>query len=133
MQDHRCGTEADRPTPLLKPPADIDVVAGDPELLIEAPDSLQRLAPEGHVATGDVLCDVVREQDMRRAARCMGNRALDDAGLARREVGTADPGVIGGLEGVREEAEPVPVRPGVVVGESDDLARRRLDPGVPGG
>ena len=49
------------------------------------------------------------------------------------EVGAADPGVIGGLEGVREETEPVPVRPGVVVGESDDLARRRLDPGVPGG
>ncbi len=52
---------------------------------------------------------------------------------SRDEVGAADPGVVGGLEGVREETEPVAVGPGVVVGEGDDLARRRLDPGVPGG
>ena len=46
------------------------------------------------------------------------------------EVRAADAGVVGAAEGMREVARASAVGPGVVVGEGDDLARRRLEPGV---
>src|SRR5438034_445491 len=45
---HRGGAEAERPAGFLEPPADVDVVARDPELLVEAADRLERLLAEGH-------------------------------------------------------------------------------------
>ena len=96
MQDDRSRAEADRRPLLLETPADVDVVAGDPELRIEAPHRLQRLAPEGHVAPGDVLGDFVGEQDVGRPARSARDGALDEARILRDEVGPADAGVVGG-------------------------------------
>ena len=76
--------EADRPAPLLEPPADVDVVAGDPELRIEAADRLERLAPEGHVAARGCA-----RRLRPRAGRGSGRpgdarRTLDKAGVVRR-------------------------------------------------
>src|SRR6187455_1544656 len=55
MPDNRSRAETERETLLLQPPADIDVVARDPELLVEAVDRLEACLSEGHVAAGDVL------------------------------------------------------------------------------
>ena len=98
MQDDRRRAEADRPAALLEAPADVDVVAGDPELLVEAADRLERIAPEGHVAAGDVLGDLVGEQDVRRATGCVGNSVLDEPSVVRDEVRTADPSVVARAE-----------------------------------
>ena len=130
MQDDRAGAEAECPAGLLQAPADVDVVAGDPELLVEAADRLQGRLAEGHVAAGDVLGLAVGEQDVDRPAG-RGRHALGDlAVVGGRDVGAADAGVAVRPQRRGQVVQPVGVGIGVVVEEGDDLARRRASPAL---
>src|SRR5215213_3517539 len=68
VPDDRAGAEAHGPAAVLQPPADVDVVTGDPELVVEAADLLQPVLPEGHVAGWDVRGDLIRQQHVDRPA-----------------------------------------------------------------
>ena len=46
---------------------------GDPELRVEAADRLEARLPEGHVAAGDVLGDLVGQQHVDRPAGRVGD------------------------------------------------------------
>src|ERR1700730_14104068 len=78
MRAHGGGSVADDIARVLKAPADVDVVAGCPINRIEAAEPHQRLAAERHVAAGDVLCDFVADQYMRRAPGCHGDHGRDE-------------------------------------------------------
>ena len=77
----------------LQAPADVDVVAGDPEPLVEAADLLQRRLAEGHVAARHVLGLAVGDQDVDRPAGRGRDAFGDQAVVVGRDVRPADPGV----------------------------------------
>ena len=123
--------EAERPPPLAQPPADVHVVAGGSELVVESPDLQQRRPAERHVAAGDVLGFLVGEEDVDRSAGRVGDGLGHRAVARRRDVRAPDADVAGPDEGGGEVAQPVRVGIGVVVGVGDDLARRGAEPDVP--
>jgi hypothetical protein len=124
--------EADRPPALLQAPAHVDVVARDPKLGIEPVDREQRRTTERHVAARYVLRYLVGEKDVDRPAGTVRHSLLHEARVGRRDVRASEPHVVAAREAVRQVAEPVRVREGVVVGERDELAGGRIDAGVPG-
>ena len=73
MPHDTSGVEAQSPAARLKLPAHIDIVAGDTEARIEAADLAKLADAEGHIATRNVLGQMVGDQDVGRAARCIGN------------------------------------------------------------
>ena len=66
VPDGRRGAEADGVVAVLEPPAEVDVVPGGGEDRLEAADILERLLGERHVAAGNVLRDLVVQEDVRR-------------------------------------------------------------------
>src|SRR5262249_2367926 len=131
VPDQRGRVEAERPAARLQAPADVDVVAGGPELRVVAADRVEAVAPKGRVAARDVLGHAVGQQDVHGPARRVVDAVGDPAGAGRRDVGAAHAGVRGGHEGPGEVAEPVPVGEGVVVDVGDDLAARLGETDVP--
>src|SRR5215210_5959524 len=61
VPDNRRGAEPQRPTALPQPPADIDVVTGNPEARIERANLFEVRFTKSHVATRDVLSLSIRE------------------------------------------------------------------------
>ena len=126
MPDHRGRAEADRPPRVLKPPADVDVVAGGAERRVEAADRCKRRAPERHVAARDVLGLACR-----RAGRGSGppgawrDASATGASSAGAMFGPPIAAWARGQERRGEVAEPVRIGVGVVVEVGDDVARRR--------
>jgi hypothetical protein len=106
VPDHRRRTEADAQAGVLEAPAEVDVVAGGAEERIEAVDARQRLAPERHVAAGNVLGGLVVEQDVRRPARRGGDARRRPLLLSGRKVRPAD-GRDAGLVKPRRDEQPV--------------------------
>ncbi len=123
--------EAERPPSLAQPPADVHVVAGGSELVVESPDLQQRRPSERHVAAGDVLGFLVGEEDVNRSAGRVGDGLGHRAVARRRDVRAPDADVAGPDEGGGEIPQPVRVGIGVVVGVGDDLARRGAESDVP--
>src|SRR5689334_18632197 len=68
VPNHRRRAVANHEAALLEPPADIDVVARDAELRIEAANFQQGLPAEGHVTARDVLGLPVGDKHVDRAA-----------------------------------------------------------------
>ena len=64
MEDDRAGREAEAPAALEQSPADVDVVAGDAEVGVEAADGLEVGLADGQVAAGEVFGVAIGEQDM---------------------------------------------------------------------
>src|SRR5262245_38662186 len=89
----RAGAAPDAPALLLQAPADVHVVAGDPELGIKAADRQQARLPERHVATGDVLGDLVGEQHVDRPAGRVRHALRHLAVAGWRDVRAADAGM----------------------------------------
>ena len=132
MPDDRRRAEADRVAGILKPPADVDIVAGGAIDRVEPAEAEQGLAAERHVAAGDVLGHLVAEQHVGRAARRHRDRGRDEAVLGRREIRSA-----AGAEPARfhpgdEIGQPVGVGDAIAVGIGDDLAGRRLGADIAG-
>ena len=73
VPDHRAGGEAERPAAFLDPPADVDVVAGDRELRIEAADGAQAFGAERHVAARE--CARRGDRSPARGSDCRARRA----------------------------------------------------------
>ena len=122
MPDQRRRVEAQRQPLLLQPPADVDVVAGDPELRVEAADRQQVGPAEGHVAAGDVLGLDVRHQHVHGSARGVGHAGGDRTLVGGRQVRAADRRVVAtGERGARNRSQSR-VGHGVVVDVGDDLA-----------
>src|SRR5205809_6853215 len=69
VPDHGGRAEAERPAPLLQPPAYVHVVTGGAKLRIEATDGLQTGLPERHVAAGDVLRLAIGQEHVHGTAR----------------------------------------------------------------
>src|SRR4051812_40452791 len=93
---HDCSrVKAKRSPVLYEPPADIDVVAGGPELLVEAADLDKVSASESHVAARDMLGLGIGEQDVHGAAGSVRDARGDRVVIGRRQVGAADGDVIG--------------------------------------
>ena len=124
--------EAERPPSLAEPPADVHVVAGGSELVVESRRS--PAAPTG----GTPCCS-------RGCARLPGRRGgRESVRRARwRRLSATGPSPGGGMfgppmptwrgpdEGGGEIPQPVRVGIGVVVGVGDDLARRGAESDVP--
>src|SRR5262245_35717534 len=64
VPDHSGGVEPHRPPLFLQPPANVDIITGDTKLRVESPDRPEGSFAERHVAAGNVLCLLVREQDV---------------------------------------------------------------------
>src|SRR5205085_2632983 len=94
MPDDRRGTEGNGVTRLLDSPAKIDVVAGLMIFGIEPADVFKGPAIPRHVTTRNVFRDRVREQDVARPAGRGSDAGLHPVSGRRRNVRSADPGVI---------------------------------------
>src|SRR5579884_3285846 len=126
MPDRRRRAEADDMAGVLKPPADIDVVAGRAIDRVEAAQPEQRVAAEGHVAAGDVLGDLVADQDVGRPPRRHRHGCRHQGVFRRRKIGPAASGERALLHLADEIGEPVGIGDAVAIGIGDDLAGRRL-------
>ena len=133
MPDDCSGTEPDRVTRVLKPPADVDIVAGGAVDWIEPAELLQHVAAERHVAARDVLGDFVADQHMGRTAGRDRDGGRDQIVLGRREIRSAARGQIPGFHLGDEVGQPVGVGDAVAVGVDHDLAGCRLGPDIAGG
>jgi len=122
MPDHRGRAEADGMPGILEAPADVDIIAGGAVDRVEAAEPQQNLAAERHVATGDMLGDLVAEQDMRRAARRHRDRGRNEALFGGWEIGPAARRQIARLHPGDEVGQPVWIGDAVAVGIGDDLA-----------
>ena len=69
MPDDGGGAEADGVARILETPAHVDVVTGCAVGRVEPAQGQERVAPEGHIAAGDVLGGLIGQQHMGRAAR----------------------------------------------------------------
>ena len=130
VPDHGGRAEAERPAPLLQPPAYVHVITGGAKLRIEPADGLEAGFPERHVAAGDVLRLVIGKEDMHGTARRPRHALRDQSVPRRREVRSAHRRVRGAHERGREIGEPLRVGVGVVVDVGDDLSRGRFEPRV---
>jgi hypothetical protein len=110
-------------------PADIHVVAGYPEPLVETTDGIEDVPAHGHVAAGNVLRLAVRDEHMDRPAGGAGD-AIGNPSLRRRDVRPAHGGVMAAEKGGAEIAKPVRVGLRIVVDIGDDLARGSPQPCV---
>ena len=122
MPDHGRRMKAERPAALLQPPADVDVVAGRAEARIEAADGFEGRSAEGHVASGNVLGHLIRDEYVHGAAGRVRHAVRDGAIAGRRDVGASDADVFGTEKGIGQVGQPVRLGPRVVVGVGDDLA-----------
>src|SRR5207244_5541353 len=87
VPDHGGRAEAERPAPLLQPPAYVHVITGGAKLRIEPADGLEAGFPERHVAAGDVLRLVIGPEDMHGTARRRAHEVSERYVPRRRGVG----------------------------------------------
>src|SRR5215472_1678569 len=129
MPDHSRRAKANRPPPILQPPTQIDVISRRTKTRVEAVDREKRLSTKCHVAAGNVLGDLVREQDMERITRRRCDAFSDEPVAGWRQIGPANANMCRGVKGCREISQPVAVGEGVVIEISDDapIARREAD------
>ena len=132
MPHHRTGAEANAVACLHQPPAKVDIIPGGAEIRIESPHLFQRPFPVGHVASRDVLCLRVTQQDVRGRAGAGRHRRGDRTAGRRIEVGSSYRHVLRVLERPDEEIEPVGIRHAVRIGIRDHLPGGRLIAHVPG-
>ena len=130
MPDDRRRAEPDRVAGVLKAPADVDVITSRAVDRVKAAERQQRVAAERHIAAGNVLGNLVADQDMRWPAgrHCHGRR--HEAVLGRGKVGSAAGREIARFHLGDEVGQPVRVGDAVAVGIGDDLAARRLGPDI---
>ena len=130
MPDERRRRKADLPAARLQSPAHIHIVACAEIDGIETTDGEEGVAPERHVAAGDVFGDAVVEQHVGGAARGAGNALRGRRIVGRNHVGTTSAGDVRRQEGLHEEGEPVAVDASIGVGVGDDRAGGSGQPDV---
>ena len=81
--------EGDQKALVLKPPADVDIVAGLEKMRIKPVDRLESLTAECHVATGDVFGNLVAYQHVGRLSGC-GRDASGQPAIVGSQVGPPD-------------------------------------------
>src|SRR5262249_6153039 len=82
--------KANRAACLLHAPAQINVVARDPENGITAANLLQDVVPERHVAARNMFCHAVGKKNVDWATWCVGNAVSNQPVIGRGDIGTAD-------------------------------------------
>src|SRR5207244_1597723 len=115
-----------------RPPANINVVAGLPELRIESIDGLEPALAESHVAAWDMLCFAIRKKHMSRPARRARDTTRGLSVVRDWNVRPADASVIFLEECSGEICQPMRIGAGVVINVSDDLSGCRLPSQVSG-
>jgi len=121
VPDQRRGRVANLVSRIEEAPADVHVVARLAELLVESAHCQQRLAPEGHIATRDVLGEAVVEHDVTRPARAGRDAPRYLAVLRGRDVRAANHLHLLAAHFVDEVVQPVLVGNAVRVGVSKDF------------
>src|SRR5215467_10154744 len=132
MPDDRRRTERDDPSSLLNSPAKIDVVAGLPIFGIESAYTFEGPTVKCHVTTGNMLGDRIRKQNMVWSSRCRSNACLNPVLCRRRDVWSADAGVIATDKRANQVVEPIGVRHAVRIGVGQDLAFGSSRPSIAG-
>src|SRR5258707_10721234 len=93
MPDHSSRAETQRPAALLQPPADIDIIARNAKLGIEAADRLKAGFTKGHVAAWNVFRLLIGKEDVYGVAWCIGDTIGNKSVARGRNVRTAHPSV----------------------------------------
>src|SRR3989475_10520889 len=114
---------ADESPAVAEPPAYVDVIAGGSEHRVESADRLERVLPERHVASRDVLRDGGGEPERVWPAGAVRAGVRDPTVVRRWEVRSAHADVLPLHEREGEKSQPVNLGVRVVVDERDDLAR----------
>ena len=130
MPDHGSRMKAQGPALLLQAPAHIDIVACGPKLDIKAADRFQGAFPEGHIAPGEMLRDLVGKQYMHRAARSIGHTVRNGTVARWGPIRTSDPRMIRAPEGLDQIVQPMRIRPRVVIKIRDEFPRGLLESGI---
>src|SRR5207249_12290752 len=106
---------------------DVHVVPSGDEQLVESPDALEGLLPEGHVAARDVLCPVVGHQDVDRVAGTLGHGPLYQPPVGHWQVRPAGGGDVAVVEREHQVVGPLGMAGGVGVEKGHDVAARGGD------
>ncbi len=130
---HDCSwTECDDPASLLDSPAKIDVIPGLVIFGIEAACAFKCPPVKSHVTSGNVLGDCVSKQNMTWSARCRGNARLDPILCRRRDVRSADSGIIAADKRADQVVQPIDVCHAVRIGVGEHFTFRSRGAGVAG-
>jgi hypothetical protein len=105
-------------------PANIHVIASRPELIIESFNGVEGFAADREIATGKVLGFDVIQQYVSGAAGSGSDHGTGATGWRRRNIGASRRGEIVFGKGQRQPGEPVGIGFTIIVGVSNDLARR---------
>src|SRR2546430_14939930 len=107
MPDQSRGMKGDLPIAVEDSPTKVDVVTRDHVDRVKAAELLQRRAPERHIASGYVLRQIVRQQNV-NGPPGRGCDLLGAHGVGRRTfIGTPDPNDIVFLESHGEVVGPL--------------------------
>src|SRR5207244_723500 len=77
---------------------------------------------ERQIAAWYMLGLSIRQQNMNRAARSIGDTISDGALIRGRDIGASHAHVAGSCECVSEICEPVPIRIGIIISIGDNFA-----------
>src|SRR5574338_1281637 len=122
MPDDRGWAERDNSASLLNAPAEIDVVAGLAIFGIEPAYTFEGPTVKSHITTGNMLGDGVREQHMIRPARRGSDARLDPVLCGRRDVRSANTGIIATEERANQVIQPIGIGHAVRIGIGEDIA-----------
>ena len=114
---------------MLKPPADVDIVAGLLKMGIKPVDRLKSLTAECHVATGDVLGDLVAHEHVGRLPGAAATQAASQPSSGVR-FGPPDRRRPAMTQLVDQMDQPVRVCHAVGIRVSDHGTRCGSEPGI---
>src|SRR5438067_12169155 len=123
---------SDHPSSLLDSPAKIDVITCLAIFGIKPARTFKRPPVKGHVTTGNVLGNCISEQNMTWTARRRRNARLNPILCWRRDVRSANSGVIAAYECADQIIQPIHVCHAVRIGIGEHFASGSGGPGVAG-
>ena len=132
MPDDRGRTERYYPSSLLNSPAEIHVVAGLAIFGIEPAYTFESPTVKRHVTTGNMLGDGIRKQNMVWSTRRRSNARLNPILCRRRDIWSADSGVIATDKCANQVIQPIGVRHAVGIGVGQYFALGSSSPSVAG-
>src|SRR5215211_4285191 len=132
VPDDRGRTKRDYPSSLLNSPAEIHVIAGLAIFGIESAYTFESPTVKRHVTTRNMLSDRIRKQNMVWSARRCSNARLNPILCRRRDVWSADSGVIATNKCADKVVQPIGVRHAVGIRVGQHFALGSSTPGVAG-
>src|SRR5438876_7771147 len=116
VPNNRSWAEGDDPASLLDSPAEIDVIPGLVIFGIEAACAFKCPPVKSHVTAGNVFGDRVSKQNMTWTAGCRSNARLNPILCRRRDVRSADSGIIAADKCADQIIQPIHICHAVRIG-----------------